>query len=55
METGPLEDSWKTSLKRNARVKITRIIFYYEKRREDTNMLDARNGTFKRAQREDEN
>ena len=32
METGALEDSWKTSLKRNARVKITRIIFYYEKR-----------------------
>lgn len=55
METGPLEGSRKASLNRNIKAKTTRIMFYYEKRWEDTNILDARKGTFKGARCEDEN
>lgn len=47
--TGLLEGSLMAFLKKSTRVKIPRIIFHYEKRQEDTNILDTGNGTFKRA------
>lgn len=55
MGTGLPEGSLKASLKKNTRVNIPKIIFHYEKKQEDTNILDIRNGTFKSSQCEDEN
>lgn len=42
-------------LEEDTRAKIKRITFHSEKRLEDKNSLDRKNGTFKKAQCEDEN